>query len=159
MANSPYTVTIVDRPAETLAGLKVATDMERASIDCPKLWEKDFGPRMCEFKLEGEPRSYGVSCVTDLKTGAFDYWAAMPIADPADIPPGMATVDLPAGPYAECAIPSLEALSEAYTYIYSRWLPQQPGYEAANEHPSYELYMDDFMETGRLILYFPVRKV
>lgn len=158
MADSSYEVQVARQPALFLIGVKVATNMERAATDCPGIWHDTFGPRMCEVPLDGELRSYGVSYATDMATGAFDYWAAMPAAEDAAVPSGMETVRTPAGLYAECWIDNLALLSGAYQFIYSEWLPKQADYVVEPTHPSYELYPADYMQNGRMALYFPVKK-
>lgn len=151
-----YSVKMAERPAEALVGIKVTTDMARSATDCPRLWREVFGPRMPEVKFDGEMRSFGVSVVTDPKTGAFDYWAAMPLAKGAPTPDGMATLALPGGLYAECAVESLAALAGAYQYVYSEWAPSQKRYQLDMARPCYEYYPADYLRTQRFRLYFPV---
>jgi Uncharacterized protein conserved in bacteria len=154
-----YTVTVVERSEENIVGMKIATDMSHAAEDCPKLWHDVFGPRMCEVQCDGEARSYGASFTTDIQTGRFDYWAAMPLRKDAPVPEGMEKAILPAGLYAECPVDSIGALVESYGYIFTEWLPQNNEYQADVNKPSYELYPADHLETGRAILYFPITRV
>lgn len=151
-------ISVVSRPETTLVGISVRTGMQQAMKDCPTLWHETFGPRMCEVGGCGS-ESYGVSWVVDEHTGTFDYWAAVPLNQGGQIPEGMATTTLPAGLYAELAIPSLEKLQEAYMTIWEKWLPGQSDYTANAAAPSYELYPADYMQTNRLVLYFPVKAV
>lgn len=154
-----FAVTMVERPEESIAGMKIATDMNHAADDCPKIWRDVFGPRMCEVQFDGEARSYGASFITDCPAGAFDYWAAMPICEGAPVPVGMEKTLLPAGLYAECPADSIKALMECYGYLFSEWLPSSKEYRADPDRPSYELYPEDHLETGRAILYFPITPI
>ena len=149
-------ITVVARQAIPIVGLHIRTTMNTAPRDCAKLWREEFGPRMSEFSSCCTGESYGASWVVDEKTGAFDYWAAVPVPEEFPIPDGMARATLPAGLYAELAVPSLAVLADAYTRIFTSWLPQQRAYILNERAPSYELYPADFLQTGALVLYFPV---
>lgn len=154
MAN--FTVNIVERPVLKTAGLKVRTTMQKASVDCPALWEKEFGPQMWSFPVDPAfpNASFGVSIMLDSDT--FDYWAVMPIAPGAPVPAGMDRLEIPGGLYAECAIASLAELGEAYTFIYMNWGPAQKKYALNMQGASYELYTNEFMTTGKLTIYCPL---
>ena len=155
MSAPEFKINVVEREAYHTVGLKVRTTMAQAHPDAVKLWEKDFGPRMPE--IQGFPTfSFGSSVMVDEEH--FDYWATMPLPAGAPVPQGMSTLDLPAGLYAECQVPSLNELAAAYMFIYQGWLPaseyEYPAFNAA----SYELYPADHLQTGRLTLYMPVRR-
>lgn len=154
MAN--FIVTVVDRPAIKAAGIKVRTTMERASVDCPKLWSEEFGPRMCSFPADAArpDESYGLSVMIDSE--AFDYWAVMPIADGVAAPDGMDTITIPGGTYAECRVESLAQLGEAFTYIYTAWPATQEKYALNMQGMGCELYTSDFMKNGSLTVYCPL---
>ena len=152
-------VVVVNRPETALVGMFVRTSMQQAMIDCPKIWHENFGPRMAELCDENCGESYGVSWMVDEADCTFDYWAAVPLKKDARIPEGMATTTLPAGMYAELAVPSLEKLQEAYTTIWEKWLPNQKEYAPSETAPSYEVYPADYMQTGKLVLYFPIKPV
>ena len=150
-----FEIKVVEREAYHTVGMKVRTTMVQAAIDAPKLWENDFGPRMPE--IQGFPTfSFGASVMADEEH--FDYWATMPLPAGAPVPAGMEILDLPAGLYAECQVPSLNELAAAYMFIYQDWLPGS-GYDyTAFNAASYELYPADFMQTGHLSLYMPIRR-
>lgn len=150
-------VSVVSRPETALVGMFVRTNMQQAMTDCPKVWHEDFGPRMSELCGESCTESYGVSWMVDEVDCSFDYWAAVPVKEGVQIPEGMSTTTLPAGLYAELAMPSLEKLQEAYTTIWEKWLPNQKEYPPDEAAPSYEVYPADYMQTGKLVLYFPVK--
>ena len=150
-----FKINVVERQAYHTVGLKVRTTMDKAMIDCPELWDKDFGPRMPE--VQGFPTfSFGSSIMADEEH--FDYWATMPLPPGAPVPAGMEILDLPAGLYAECHLNSLEELAGAYMFIYQTWLPGSEYDYTAFNAASYELYPADHMQTGRLSLYMPVRR-
>ena len=144
----------------TLYGLSVRTDMAKASIDCPKIWEKDFCPRMPE--LSGKPmqecqgNSYGISVIVDLPKGVFDYWAAMPPADGVQLPEGMGVITIPGGRYAQCRIPSLAELGNAYTYLYMEWIGAQTAYSLNMQASCFELYGREYLENGSLDVFMPL---
>ncbi len=150
-----FTATIVERPAIRAAGIKVSTAMEKASVDCVKIWE-DFMPFMAGFPADparaGE--SYGV-CVMTSET-AFDYWAVMPLAPGAGVPAGLAEIALPGGFYGECPVKSLEELTHAYTYMYMTWGPALTDYAMDFQRAGYELYGADFQKNGSLTVYCPL---
>lgn len=155
MQEPPFTVTVVERPAVSIAGLAVRTDMGKAEKDCPALWYEQFGPRMGELCPSGGCESYGVSRLVDMAAGTFDYCAALPLKEGTTPPEDMEIWELPAGLYAACPVPSLAELAAAYGFVYSQWLPAQKAYALA-QTPCYELYPTDFMTTGRLALYVPL---
>ena len=153
-----YEIAIRARQAEKLVGMKVATDMEHAMADCPRLWMEVFGPRMAEIDSGGSGHSYGISVATDPVSFAFDYWAAMPLAVDAAIPDGMATLELPAGLYAECKVPTLANLGGAYMYLYNEWLPAQQEYRVNMAGLCYEYYIPNYEDTDPLFIYLPITK-
>ena len=153
---SKFTVNIVNRTAISTAGVKVRTNMKNASTDCPKLWQEQFGPRMCSFPANPDfpDESYGVSVMIDCDN--FDYWALMPIAKDAAVPEGMDSFTIPGGLYAECPVASLAELGEAFTYVYGEWIALQDKYTLNMQGASLELYRSDFIKTGRLVVYCPL---
>ncbi|MCD8349421.1 MAG: GyrI-like domain-containing protein [Planctomycetaceae bacterium] len=153
---SQFAVTIEECPAIRCAGLKVRTTMQKASTDCPALWQKDFGPRMESFPADPQfpQQSYGASVMLD--SDNFDYWALMPLAPGADVPDGMDIFTLPAGPYATAKIAGLNQLGDAFTYVYGEWIASQENYTLNMQGVSYELYTFDFMTTGELSIYCPL---
>lgn len=167
--NSALTVSVVTRPAQRVIGMVVRTSMASALSDCPSLWNEVFGPRIHEVECQGPRESYGISWMvqdTDQTANAagsgqgvcvFDYWAALPVGEDAPIPDGMRECYLPEGQYAECHVASLRDLSEAYTHIYETWLPGQNAYTVDMRGACYELYPEDYLRTGRIILYCAVK--
>lgn len=149
-----YNINVVNCEPMKIVGLKVRTNMATSADDCPQLWGASFGPRMKEVASFPAP-SYGVSTMVDEVN--FDYWAAMPWREGDPIPAGMEVMELPGGFYAECHLESLKDLAMAYQYMFSVWPQLQSGYEYYDA-PSYELYPQDYAETGRLSLYMAVKK-
>jgi len=118
---------------------------------------------MHEVEYTGNGQSYGISWMVEEKNGnsgqcTFDYWAALPVGESAPIPSGMRECYLPEGMYAECPVPSLQELPGAYIYVYTHWLPQQEGYTLDIRGACYELYPEDYMQTGKILLYIPILK-
>lgn len=153
---SKFDIAIVNRPVTDCAGIMVKTSMEKASVDCPALWES-FGPRMCEVSANPEfpDQSFGASVMTS--ESGFDYWALMPLAPGAAVPEGMKTFTLPAGDYAECRLGSLKEMGDAYKYIYTEWPSSQEKYGLDMGGVSYEGYTSDYMKTGELVIYCPLK--
>ncbi len=149
-------VNVVSRPAVRTAGLKIRTTMARASQDCPLLWSRDFAPRMESFPIHPDyaNQSFGVSVMLD--EDSFDYWATMALADGAPLPEGMDILTLPGGPYAECLLPSLEKLGEAYMHVYRDWSARQDRYTMDMRGCSIEVYTAKYLETGELTIYCPL---
>ena len=144
-------VTVVDIAAKRLAGMKTRTTMARAKQDCSALWQT-FCPRVPElFSRE----SYGISAMLDAET--FDYWAA---GDPgnAPMPPDTERVDIPAGAYARCRVPSLERIGQAYMHIYQTWLHGQKAWALNEQAPCFELYAANWTPDMPIDLYVPVKK-
>lgn len=151
-----FPITVVDRPEIRCAGMKVRTTMQKASVDCPAIWQNQFGPLMDSFPADPAypGQSYGASVMID--SDNFDYWALMPLAPGADIPGGMDVFTLPGGPYAEANLANLAELGDAYTYIYGEWGGAQDKYTLNMQGVGYELYTFDFCSTGKLIVYCPL---
>jgi len=115
-----------------------------------------FMPRMKE--IASQPiESFGASAM--INENDFDYYAALEIADGAPLPDGMETLDIPAGTYACCFVPSVEKLGEAYMYLYTDWLKANPEYalDAGNPH-CFELYPSNWNLGVGFELLMPVRK-
>jgi predicted transcriptional regulator YdeE len=151
-----FPVAVMNRPEIRCAGIKVRTTMQKASIDCPALWQDDFGPRMASFPADPafSDQSYGACVMLDSDT--FDYWALMPLASGADVPEGMDIFTLPAGSYAEAKLANLSELGAAYTYIYGEWAAAQDKYALSMQGACYELYTADFLSIGALSVYCPL---
>lgn len=150
-------VTVVARPEIVCAGIKMSTDFENVMRDCPALWKK-FEPSMQAFPAHtafaGE--SFGISVMTGETT--LDYWAAMPLAPGAAVPDGMERVVLPAGNYAESDPVTLQDLGKAYDLLYTEWPKTQEKFAPDMRGLCYEKYTEDFMKSGVLRIYCPLRK-
>ena len=153
-----FNVAVVSRPRIKIAGFKIATTMERAGQDCPRIWEEKFGPVMDSFPADPAypNQSYGLSVMTGPDT--FDYWAAMPIAESTPVPEGMESTYLEEGQFCECKLASLAELGPAFTYIYGDWAAKNGKYTVEMAKPGYELYTDEYMKNGSLAVYCPVTK-
>jgi len=153
-----FAVFVSPRPQVLLVGVSVRTDMSKASTDCPHLWEKVFAPRMHEISgkkpEEYHGPSYGVSFM--LAGQSFDYWATMPAREGFVLPEGMRQIELPAGLYAGCLVPSLSKLGEAFTYLYEAWPKAEKKYVINTQLPCFEYYDSRFNESGAFEVYVPV---
>jgi predicted transcriptional regulator YdeE len=152
-----FTVSVSQRPQLWLFGVSVRTSMSNASVDCPHLWEKVFAPRMHEIsgKKSGEHGpSYGISILIDAQH--FEYWAAMPVREGIARPEGMGQIELPAGFYAGCLVPSLERLGEAYTCLYEAWPKTVTSYRPNMQAPCFEYYDERYMKSGAFEVSMPI---
>lgn len=155
--NKTFEINVSPVPAVRVIGIKVRTDMGKAMVDCPKLWDETFVPRMQEVEALN-CTAYGVSEVVDCQAGIFDYWAALPAAPNAPIPAGMGALDLPTGLYAQCRVESLADIGAAYDFICSTWPSSQTEFVLDYTARGYEFYPADFMETGVFYIYVMVNK-
>ncbi len=153
-----YDVVVAECPARRLVGIKVQTTMAKAAEDCPAIWDV-FGRRMDEAAAPESAckGSFGV-CVM-LNAEDFDYWAALEADPSAAVPQGMAVIELPAGLYAKAAVPNLEKLGEAYTFLYEKWLKEQTAYACDEAAPSFEWYPPDWQPSDALEVFMAVRKL
>lgn len=153
-----FEVSVTERPLTRLVGLTIKTDMVNAKEHCTQLWGQTFLPRMPEItgKPAGEFQgaSYGVSIMLDEQH--FAYWAALPLCEGRPIPEGMQTLELPAGLYAQCEVPSLAQLGEAYTWLYGQWAQSDQPYAINMQAPCFEYYDENSCATGSLKVFVPV---
>lgn len=155
--NKTFEINVSPVPAARVIGIKIRTDMSKATVDCPKLWHETFAPRMQE--VDGfNGTAYGVSQTVDCQAGIFDYWAAVPAAPDAPIPAGMEALDMPAGLYAQCRVESLADIGAAYNFVYLAWPPSQTEFTLDYTARCYEFYPADSMETGVFYIYVMVNK-
>ena len=150
-------VTIKEFPARHLTGMVVRTNMQKASIDCPAVWQA-FGPRLGSFPNSADiNEAYGVSFMIGTD-GTFDYWAAAETPADAPVPEDMKTVELPAGLYASTFAPNLEQVEAAYRTIYTEWSAQQSEYAVDMQAPCVEVYCNGWKPSDPLELLVPVVK-
>jgi predicted transcriptional regulator YdeE len=156
-----FSVSVSPRPQVLLVGISVRTDMSKAFIDCCHLWEKVFAPRMHEISgkkpEEYHGPSYGVSFMLDEQN--FEYWATMPASEGLVLPEGMRQVELPAGLYAGCMVPSLSQLGDAYMYLYETWPKTEKKYALNTQLSCFEYYDSRYNESGVFEVYVPVLTV
>ena len=146
---------IVVRPAMRLAGAKIRTEMPFAKKDIKKLWMETI-PQVKEFLNGDTDAVFGISWLVDPDTTAFDYYAAIKLFSDCVLPEGFSEIEVPAGLYAECDLPSREMLHQLYHYFYYEWLPQNKDGLSLGNSPCYEVYSKDFLKTGSLKVYMPV---
>ena len=150
-------VTIKEFPTRHLVGLHVRTNMQKASTDCPAVWQA-FGPRIVSLpNSDSITEAYGVSVMIG-EDGTFDYWAAAETPVDAAIPEGMKTVELPAGLYACTFAPSLEGMEAVYQEMYTEWSQQQSEYNVNMQSPCIEVYRNGWQPSDPFELRIPVVK-
>lgn len=147
---------IVPRPVVRLAGIRIRTCLETAREDVEKLRD-DALPQISRF-ISGkqDTAAYGVSWVTDVETCSFDYCLAGCQNGESTLPRGFEEIVVPAGLYAECTLPSREALYRLYDYLYHEWLPEQDENIGIGDTPCYEVYPDPGLKEGQMKLYIPI---
>jgi AraC family transcriptional regulator len=149
-----FEVKILEYPAKHLAGVKVRTDMQKSLEDCQRAWAM-FMPRMNE--VNSQPlESFGISVM--INENDFNYWAALELAAGTSLPDGMQTVDISAGTYARCTVPSIEKLGDAYMYLYTGWLKTNPEFALNMESHCFELYPCNWNPSVGFEIYMPIRK-
>jgi len=142
----------------------------KTSADCTNVWsdENGFETRISKARRSGgEGPYYGVCrCATGAEAGAFEYMAAMPVAEGAAVPEGMTEIIIPAGTYAEFPVAGLGDIGRVWAYT-GEWLsahPEWKGFCDGNPDgcgclatPPFELYQPGFNESGGLFIYVPIQ--
>ena len=150
-------ITIKEFPARHLTGMLVRTNMQKASIDCPAIWQA-FGPQLATFPNSANiSEAYGVSVMLG-DDGTFDYWAAVETPVDAPVPEGMTTVELPAGLYACAFAANLEQMEATYKELYLEWPQRQSEYAVNMQAPCVEIYCGDWQPSDPLELQVSVVK-
>lgn len=153
---SDISLRIVPRPAVRLAGVKIRTGMQTAVEDVRNLWQATL-PRINELSLKKKDApTYGVSWVIDAEACSFDYCAAVKPGMHDILPEEFEETVIPAGLYAECTLPSREALYRLYDYLYHEWLPAQKENFGIGDSPCYEVHPDNYLKEGHMKLYIPI---
>ena len=113
------TVKTVDRAALTAVGLIIRT--KPMSPEIPALWPK-FAARIPEIQHPAEPGvSYGVMrSSADMKV--LEYMAGISVTSVERIPPGMESIRVPAGAFAEFSYP-ISSLGKGFAEIFNDLLP------------------------------------
>lgn len=147
---------IKSKSAFTVVGMKYRGKNEKNEI--PQLWN-EFQPRMNEITHKVNPYvAYGAMDNYDEKSGEFDYIAGFEVDSVADIPEGMARMDVPEHMYAvfTCTLPTM---GDVYGYAYTTWLPQSDVERIKG--PEFELYDENFdpeNEDSKVYIYIPILK-
>lgn len=138
--------------------------------EIPSLWSGPDGfiSRMKEVKPYNGPfMSFGLCrCIPGATDGSFEYIAAVPAADDAEIPEGMIEVQIPRCSYIVFPVRNLGELSQTWNATQGWFAAQSEwetycgptqGCDCAN-HPFFELYPAEFNGSNEMFLYSPVRK-
>lgn len=148
-----FTFSVTKYGPKKLAGIGVKTTMEKASVDCPALWEK-FGSRIGgDLAALRAPMgdTFGLSVMENDK-GDFTYWAAIEIRDDAVLPADLTRLEIAKADYVCCAIPSLERIGAAYAEMYEVWPASQKDYEIDMQGACFERYAGDWTENDPIYL-------
>jgi predicted transcriptional regulator YdeE len=130
--------------------------MQTALEDVKNLWQNAL-PRISELVSEKrDTHTYGVSWVIDAETCSFDYYVAVKSGRNGILPEEFEETVIPAGLYAECTLPSREALYRIYNYLYYEWLPAQDDNIGIGDTPCYEVYPSNYLKEGHMKLYIPI---
>ena len=155
-------ITVKELPGQSLVGMVVRTNMQKASTDCPAVWQT-FGPRIVSLPNSADiTETYGVSVMVS-EDGTFDYWAAVEMpTDTAFLEDHTAgeikPVDLPGGLYACAVVPNLAQVAEAYGAMYMEWPQRQSEYGVNMQAPCVEVYRGNWSPDDPVELRVPVFK-
>ncbi len=155
-----YQFSVVELPAIQLVGMSIQTNMEKATTDCPALWQS-FAPRITGelascANLSEYGDTYGVSRMTDEHN--FIYWAGIGVDSVDSLPEGMATMTIPQSWYVNCTARGIEQLGEALMAIYCQWQNTQDEYVLDMQGISLERYPQNWQCTDALEVYASVLK-
>lgn len=142
----------------------------KTSEDCKNVWadETGFMKRAQEIAAPaGQTPDFGLCrCATGAEMGAFDYAAAVPAPDGADLPEGMIEIVIPAGTYAAFPVAGLSEIGQAWGET-GEWLASHPEWQGfcygnpsgcgCVAHPSFEFYPPGFDERSGLFVYIPLQ--
>jgi AraC family transcriptional regulator len=128
-----------------LIGMRV--QMSLANERTAQLWQ-GFRPRVGEIAHRANRDFISMQVYTPPQPtvmthdSVFERWAAVEVANHAQIPPGMEPYDLPGGKYAVFVYRGpANAFAPTWRYIFTEWLPQsshrldmRPHFEVLGEH-------------------------
>lgn len=159
-------VEIIEFGPYRVIGMRYIGKNENGEI--PALWggENGFIKRAAEIaKSENiEKIAFGLCrCIPDVTDGTFEYIAAVPVSEDAQIPTDMVEVMIPAGTYAAFPIESLNALDFEQLGTWLELHPEWDGFCTPTgcdcaTHPNFEMYPETFCTDGKLFIYMPIRK-
>jgi predicted transcriptional regulator YdeE len=149
-----------------MIGLRYVGKNEHEEIKA--MWGNDFWPRAKEIKNSPEYVVAGTCrCLPEATDGSFEYMALLSAGPDAPVPPGMAETTIPEGTYAVFPVFGLDKIHEVWASA-SEWAKKQTDIEVfcdgtrgfcdCANHPSFELYTEEFSQTGKFYIYFPVKK-
>lgn len=146
-----------ERPAMLVAGLRQFFAFSEIP-EIPQIWRR-FGPYVGTFPTK-PGGAYGV-CLSDPdRPDGFDYLAGVAVPDADDLPPGFATIRLPAARHAVFRHDGhVSGVNATCAAIFAEWLPQSgfsaaPGPVSLVEH--YGAGFDPVTGLGGLDLWVPV---
>ena len=150
-------ITVKELPGRKLVGMVIRTNMQKASTDCPAIWQT-FGPRIVSFPNSANiNESYGVSVMIS-EDGTFNYWATVEMSADTPLSEDMVSLELPGGLYACAVVPNLSQVAEAYATMYMEWPQQQSEYAANMQAACVEVYRGNWQPDDPVELWVPVVK-
>ena len=161
------TASIVAKPAQLYIGKTRSFTMSTTDL-IARFWEEFFTDWQSIQDMLIAPGTEGFHslglCYPMGEGESFDYMVAFPLKDNklGNVPAGFEVTMLPEQQYVAVPAPGpKESISNAYTYIFETWLPQQTEWEHDREKPDFELYppeFNDFKDDSLLYVYVPIRK-
>lgn len=118
---------IYEQPERLFVGLQTryfGVDSEKNNLaqKLPALWAQ-FLQRVPEVRHNTSDSLYGIVRQTPEHADELEYYAVAAIDAPAELPPGMVSIRLPAATYARFTHRGpVDALDRTVNYIYSSWL-------------------------------------
>jgi predicted transcriptional regulator YdeE len=129
--------------------------MQAAVKDVKNLW-REVMPQIRKYSHGQNDSVYGISWVVDAKSSRLDYCAAIKLEKGGDFPEKFEETLIPGGLYAECSLPSRDALHRLYNSFFTEWLPSRQEGIAVGNTPCYEIYPHNYLHGGSMKLYIPI---
>lgn len=156
-----YDYSVVSFLEKRVAGVKTATDMQKAMQDCMALWTT-FGAWVEDLAANGVMAkggdTFGVAVMTGAE-GQFDYWATVELAQDAKVPGDLTVLTIPAGLYVRCTVASLDDLGTAFMALYGEWPQSQSDYTIDMQGLCFERYPSNWEMNDPFEIYAAVKKL
>lgn len=89
----------------------------------------------------------------------FYYMAAIDAPANGPIPDGMQEFILPAGVYVKCSCSGIDKIGEVFGFIYEGpWVKENTDFIVDFEKPCFEGYAAEYLTTGQLYIYAPLKR-
>lgn len=144
---------IVQRESISVTGLMARFSDEEERVG--ELWGSLMKHNNQLESLRTDDTHYGVAFLTN-EEGRWDYIAGVAVAEGIVIPNGLVVRQIPAGDYVVVES-TLEAMDEAFDYIYQTWLLAS-SYERDPAKPVLDCYLPGTTSEGSpVLLYVPLK--